>query len=139
MSKRTRCSTFLVVVALVPLVLGFASSASAAAKSSTSLYNCNQLTVRPSTLVLTCADSNRYVEHIHWSSWNASSARGTGTLRWNDCTPSCVSGHWHTEEISFLARDPKTLKGQRLFTELYGPSGAWGATSRVWILPTSSE
>ena len=141
MTLRHRDSRLVTLAVLVLVLSAFAPATTSAGASTTptSLYNCNQLAVRPKTLVLTCADSNRYMRNIIWSTWTPSSARATGTLTWNDCTPSCVSGHWHTQHISFLARYPKTLKGRRLFTQLFGPAGSWGGTTRVWTLPTSPE
>ena len=105
----------------------------------TSLYNCTLLQVRPTNIVLTCADSNRYIKHITWSSWTSVSAQATGTLTWNGCSPACYDGKWYSKEIQFSARDPKTVLTHRIFTELYGPSGAWGMGSRVWLLPTKPE
>ena len=33
-----------------------------------------------------------YAINLHWSSWNARSARATGRLEVNDCVPSCAAG-----------------------------------------------
>jgi hypothetical protein len=113
--------------------------AQAASFSSPALYNCTLLTVRPTSIVLTCADSNRYIQDIKWRSWTSTSADATGTLHWNDCTPACFDGKWHSARIHFIARKPATLSTHRIFTELYGPAGAWGTGSRVWELPTKPE
>jgi len=113
--------------------------AQAASPSTTSLYNCTLLQVRPTNIVLTCADSNRYIKHVTWTSWTSVRAEATGTLTWNGCSPACYDGKWHSEKIRFSARDPKTVLAHRIFTELYGPPGAWGNGSRVWVLPTKPE
>ena len=108
----------------------------AATQSTTSLYNCTLLQVRPANIVLTCADSNRYIKGIKWRSWTSKRAEATGTLYWNGCSPACYDGKWHSMKIQFSALDPKTVLTHRIFTELYGPSGAWGSRSRLWVLPT---
>jgi hypothetical protein len=116
-----------------------AASAPASAKPTTSLYNCSLLQVRPRNIVLTCADSNRYVKDITWSTWTATSAHAVGTVHWNGCSPSCYDGTWHSERIHFVARDPATVFSHRIFTQLYGPTSAWGTGTRVWLLPTKPE
>ena len=132
------------VVALAFSASGFVLSANetpaqAASLSSPLLYNCTLLTVRPTSIVLTCADSNRYIQDIKWSSWTSTSAHATGTLHWNGCAPACYDGKWHSTQIHFIARSPATVLAHRIFTELYGPAGAWGTSSRVWKLPTRPE
>lgn len=57
--------------------------------------NCRTPTVEPSQIVLTCADYNEVLEHLHWASWTSTSATATGTLVYNDCIPSCAEGHFH--------------------------------------------
>ena len=124
---------------LIPLGLGVSEPSAQAASSPISLYNCTQRQVRPTNIVLTCADSNRYIKDITWSSWNSSSAKATGTLYWNGCSPACFDGKWHSTTIHFSARDPKTVLTHPIFTQLYGPSSAWGTGSKVWDLPIRPE
>ncbi|MFZ1062444.1 MAG: hypothetical protein WAN30_03130 [Acidimicrobiales bacterium] len=127
-----------IIVSSITLVAN-ALPAHASETSTTSLYNCSSLQVRPTSIVLTCADSNRYIENITWNSWSATDAHASGVLHWNDCTPSCYDGTWHSRRIQFIALDPKTVLSHRIFTELTGPVSAWGTGSRIWQLPTRPE
>jgi hypothetical protein len=69
-----------------------------------SMYDCNsQGLVAPSNFVLTCADANTLLKNLHWTDWNKSTAYATGIASWNDCTPDCVSGTWHSAPITVYA------------------------------------
>jgi hypothetical protein len=57
--------------------------------------DCTTPTVEPSEIVLACADYGTLLEGLRWTSWTATTAKATGTLEYNDCTPSCVAGHHH--------------------------------------------
>ena len=138
MTKFTRSS----LVALVGATLFVAATPLAASahpvKSPTSLYDCSTVVQRPSQITITCADGNRLVKGIVWSSWSGKSAKAKGTLEWNTCTPTCVASKVKTRVISFTATDRKDVKGTWLYTELKGPKGAWGTKSKVFDLPTSA-
>jgi hypothetical protein len=97
------------LLAMCGLALGLTASASAttarpgarAAVSITSVqpvvFNCpgHQGLVKPSTLIITCADGNTYLSHLTWTSWAAGLASAKGVLEENDCTPYCAAGHFH--------------------------------------------
>jgi len=51
---------------------------------------------RPHSLILACADGNAYVSKLAWTSWTPAVASAVGTLVENDCTPTCVGGHFHS-------------------------------------------
>ena len=57
--------------------------------------DCQEPRVRPSEIILPCADHGVGVSHIAWKSWTATDAIGIGTLYYNDCTPNCAEGHFH--------------------------------------------
>jgi hypothetical protein len=38
------------------------------------------------------ADGSRYVDSLTWAGWGQPQATATGTLKVNDCTPSCAQG-----------------------------------------------
>jgi hypothetical protein len=62
----------------------------------TVIVNClGKQQVRPSTVVLACADYNSLIDKITWTSWTTRLASGTGTLVQNDCIPYCAAGHFH--------------------------------------------
>ncbi|WP_020660022.1 hypothetical protein [Amycolatopsis benzoatilytica] len=53
---------------------------------------CGKYVVKPSSLILTCADANTVLDDLHWSGWGSATAHATGTLRENDCAPDCADG-----------------------------------------------
>jgi hypothetical protein len=42
-----------------------------------------------------CGDGAVGVKGLHWTSWTSHLASGYGTYFRNDCTPTCVAGHFH--------------------------------------------
>jgi hypothetical protein len=126
-------------VVLTPVLALSNTLADGASTPTTSLYNCTLRQIQPTSIVIACADSNRYIKEVKWTSWTSHQASATGTLVWNSCVPACYDGKFHSREISFLARDPKTVLSHRIFTQLYGPVFAWGTGSRIWELPTKPE
>jgi hypothetical protein len=94
------------------LTLGPAASASAAtahpaagpAPAQTVVLDCPGMPplVRPKTFILTCADGYDYVDNLAWTSWTPGLASATGTLVVNDCTPTCVAGHFHRYPVQVV-------------------------------------
>jgi hypothetical protein len=81
--------------------------------------------VRPAAVVFACADANFYANHIHWKSWTATSAVGTGVGHRNDCTPNCAAGHFHTFKVTVrLSKVVTCVKGRPEFARI-----AWGTTA----------
>ena len=74
----------------------------------------NSVTRQPSQLVASCADANSLVAKLKWTQWGDTTAYATGVGRWNDCTPTCVAGHWRSEPVTVWAWD---IKGN-LYTHL---------------------
>jgi hypothetical protein len=85
------------------------------------VYNCLHAQVRPGSFTLTCADGNSSLIHLSWSSWTASSARGTGTQEVNDCVPYCAAGKFHDypADVTFWRSEPvPSHPGQRYFSRV---------------------
>jgi hypothetical protein len=60
------------------------------------VLNCSfQPVVRPSTMVIACADDGLGIKDLHWTSWTPKLASGYGTFFENDCKPNCAEGHFH--------------------------------------------
>jgi hypothetical protein len=72
-----------------------AAGAASPAKVSPSLpgvLNCkNKVVVRPSTLVLACADYNAELTKTHWATWGATRGSGTTDFGLNLCVPYCAA------------------------------------------------
>jgi len=127
-----RLSTLLVLGLLVP-ILG--APAGASARSTVAIVDCTaKPVVKPTSIIIACADANRYVAAIAWQHWGNASASATGVLRWNDCAPSCVAGHWHHRAITFRATNIQVRHGRPLYTQLYAGAGVWGGASHWWTV-----
>jgi len=109
-----------------------ASGAVSAAPVPTYMLSCGVQSVKPSRIIISCADANRLVTSIHWTSWGGATATATGTLEWNNCTPTCVSGRFLTKAISFKVSGLKTLNKKSTYTTMAGPAGAWGEAGTTW-------
>lgn len=65
------------------------------------------LRVRPSQIVLTCADGNARLERLRWSTWGRRTARARGLLVMNDCVPYCARGHFRRYRASVVLYRPR--------------------------------
>jgi hypothetical protein len=45
--------------------------------------------------ITNCGDGAAGLTGLHWTSWTSHLASGYGTYYLNDCTPTCVGGHFH--------------------------------------------
>jgi hypothetical protein len=64
-----------------------------ASPTKTVVINCQfKPQVRPSAMILTCADANDVLTGLHWVSWGTGAAFATGIEQINDCTPYCAAG-----------------------------------------------
>jgi hypothetical protein len=52
--------------------------------------------------------------------------------RWNDCTPTCVAGHWRSEPVTLWAWDPQNDVYTKLASSdprLLGTAYLWNETT----------
>ena len=71
-------------------------AALALAAGPTALPNCvGQPQVKPAQVIFACADANFGIRKLQWIGWGDTRAAATGTVYANDCTPTCVAGHFH--------------------------------------------
>ena len=83
-----------------------------AAQRSTVVVDCSgQRQTRPSSFILTCADANDALTALHWVSWAASQAFGTGTETVNACTPDCADGKLVSYPALITLWRPESLPG----------------------------
>jgi hypothetical protein len=75
--------------------------------------NCVKEHYKPTEIVLACGDGNTLLEKLHWSSWSASKAAGSGTYSVNDCTPTCVAGHFVNYPVTVTLSKPRACTGQK--------------------------
>jgi hypothetical protein len=98
-----------VLLASCLLLLGLAAASSASRRTSVSapsvLPDClGKPTVKPSEVILACADAGLGVRAISWLGWGSALAAGVGTAFANDCTPNCAAGHFHSYQAVLILR-----------------------------------
>ncbi len=55
---------------------------------------------------------------IHWTSWTAARAKGTGYNQLNDCRPDCAGGTFHLFRVRIELWRPRRIAGRLVFTRL---------------------
>jgi hypothetical protein len=102
--------------------LGRAGTAAAGSPASTAVEVCGQgpAVVRPSSVILACADHGTIAEHLDWLSWTGTQAMATGTVTWRTCFASCAgSKDWDSAAADVTLTDPAPESGKGiLFTRL---------------------
>jgi hypothetical protein len=115
-----------------------------AASSQVVLVNCaGHGKVRPAVYDIGCMPSSEYVSGLKWTSWR-SVAFGSGTLKVNNCTPTCAAGKYISYPIlAVLWRAEAWPKhaGGRYFTRLTwiftGKRPAHARVSQTFKLPAT--
>lgn len=73
--------------------------------------------VRPTALLVSCADGRVFLGGLVWSRWDQTEALATGTETTNDCSPTCRFGHLHGRRTTVrLFRARTCSNGRREFT-----------------------
>jgi hypothetical protein len=70
-------------------------------------------------------DNVNYIAGLQWASGSQGDLIGTGTLHWDDCTPSCAGGTYHEVPVQITASNPKQCTA-----ELF-PQGVGNPTQTV--------
>ena len=68
-----------------------------------------------------CGDGAVGLTRLHWTSWTSHLASGYGTYFLNDCTPTCVAGHFHTYPALVALWGSAAVKGrpsERKYTQM---------------------
>ncbi len=129
-SMKKITTTIAVLSTSAALVAAPALAVTASAAPVTKLIQCNASSVAPKKIIIACADANRWISKISWTAWGSAVAHGSGTLNWNNCTPTCVAGTYRSKPITFTA----LAKKNNVYTELRGPKGSFGDNSTIWSL-----
>jgi hypothetical protein len=75
--------------------------------------------IRPTGLILTCADANDQAVKLVWSKWTATEAYATGTDTWNTCVPYCAASKtWDKTQADFTLSDPVKTSAGWLYEKL---------------------
>lgn len=133
------------LMAIGATATGVALAGSASAGSSpVVLVNCHGTgQVRPAGYDIGCMPSQQLITGLTWSSWS-SAAFGSGTLKVNDCTPTCAGGKYISYPILVVlwrAEPRPGHLGQDYFSRLTwiftGNRPAHNPVSQTFVLPAS--
>lgn len=73
--------------------------------------------VRPSALLVSCADGTLFLAGLHWSRWDRTEAIASGTATHNDCVPTCRFGRLTGRRVVVRLYRARTCRnGEREFT-----------------------
>jgi hypothetical protein len=86
----------LLVVGISLLLLTGSTSGARAGGSTSVTRDCLHTRIRPTSIILTCADGNWFVKRLLWRSWGIDRAVGSGVFHFNNCIPDCAAGTFHT-------------------------------------------
>jgi hypothetical protein len=105
------------------------ASVMAHAKASPAVENCGAgaALTRPSSLILTCADSRMVAGQLRWRSWSGAAASATSTVTWL----ASATRQGHTTADVTLSGPARQADGKILFTKL--SLRVTGATPRGFI------
>jgi hypothetical protein len=67
---------------------------------------------KPATIVLS-ADGSVYVTHLRWTRWGTSKATGKGTLKQDNCKPSCAKGKFSSYAATIALTRPRSYGHDR--------------------------
>jgi hypothetical protein len=116
------CLGGLVLVALCNQSSAFGGTLSSEAATTSSqvpfVKVCGSLKVKPDSLTQFCADAGVQVIHIHWKSWGATLAEGTGTLSINSCDPYCAAGKYYSTPVTVLLTKARSINGSYQFQKV---------------------
>lgn len=57
-------------------------------------------------------DNHNSIAGLQWAPGSQGDLTGTGTLHWDDCTPSCAGGTYHEVPVQITASNPKQCTAQ---------------------------
>lgn len=113
MSRRLRAA---VALASACAFAAACAAAVAAAGAPSAVPNClGKPVVRPSQVILACADAGLGLERLTWVGWGSPIAAGIGTAFANDCTPTCAAGHFHDYRAVLLLSGNQPCEGRRVY------------------------
>lgn len=105
-------------VAVLALGVGTVAVVAASGVSPRWLPNCvGQPQARPSTVIFACADAGFSAQKLVWYGWGGATTVAVGTASVNDCTPSCVAGHFHSYRIVLVVNGTQHCPGNKLAYE----------------------
>ena len=107
------------IAAALPRASSGPQSPATAAQQVRAIAACTKPVYQPTHFVITCADAGIRLNSATYSWWTTHTAHGKGVYYFNDCTPSCAGGTFHSQWAAFtLYRVVTTSKFGKLFTRI---------------------
>lgn len=78
----------------------------------------DELTQRPVSYTIACADGNASLDELTWSGWGRPRATAEGVVVQNTCEPDCASGKLRRDPVTVVASDLKARGTAHLYTRL---------------------
>ena len=91
--------------------------------------------VEPSSIVLACGDGNVSLTDLHWSSWTATGAVGSGEFTHNLCEPDCADGTFVSDPTQVRLSYPIESGGGPQFSAVSYTSNGLVVSSLVEVTP----
>lgn len=105
----------LILVALAAVASGAIATDAFAGVDPGALPDCaGKLQVKPREVVFTCADAGFSAQKLAWIGWGGKTAAAVGEASVNDCSPTCVAGHFHSYRIVLVVSGSQRCPGGRL-------------------------
>jgi hypothetical protein len=115
----TRYRQQVLTVLALAVALVSVSAMAASATSAVKITNCVNASSRPKLLTLACGDGNTVLSKLRWSSFGGASAKASGTLEVNTCSPNCAGGKVVRYPVVVTAGSIRKCKaGLRVYNKL---------------------
>jgi hypothetical protein len=106
----------LAIVSLAILALIVPAAGAFRGQQVYAIGNCSKAEVRPSKLVLACADGNVYATGVRYSSYGGAVAIAKATAYRNKCEPDCAHGRFVSSRATIRLFSIKRCGGRFFYT-----------------------
>ena len=135
----------LVLAGASAVVLAAAANPALAGGGARVVGECTRSQVRPTEVILRCADANAALVNLRWQDFGGATAHARGTYAFNDCSPSCVAGTVHSYPVALVfSRARRCPDGRRDYRRVVGryssgrrPRGTLGRAGRPGMFSLS--
>lgn len=95
---------------------------------------------KPTSMTLSCADSNESLDGLAWSGWGQERATATGQIVTNTCTPNCAQGKLERFPVQVTADRLSRREASQIYTTVTvtytGARPAGTQQTQTYPLPT---
>jgi hypothetical protein len=108
-------------LAAAGLIAALAVAGAASGATPTGVVGCDgKAHVKPAVVVLACGDGNLGIRKVTWIGWGGATTVGIGTGFYNDCTPYCAAGKFHSFQAVVVATGTQSCHGGTAYRTLTG-------------------